>query len=182
MKSKEMLVLSLASKDADKITPSLLQKEAAKYGVKYDTAKHSWDNFTQFGKVDLRETSGKYVGRGQSKSHKKLMKKLPKKVNTKLTATVAKYMLLRYFNGEVAVGLMKEYKVTPHQFYNLVRELNVAGTVMGERVLSPTKYAKIDVKCVARLSREPQTEQTLDIFYVAQLKRLRTVLRRWLVK
>jgi len=180
LKEKEGLVLSLAEKDVAKITPELLKVEAERYEVSYRVAKAAWKNFVEFGKAELREKNGKFAGRKQTNA--KTLKTLPKRVNKDLDETTAKEMLLKYFNGRKAINLMKKYKVTAHQFYDLVRELNVSGTVMTTPVLDPTQYAKINVKDVARLSRCADFENNLSDIELAQLKRVRTVLRKWLKK
>jgi isopropylmalate/homocitrate/citramalate synthase len=180
LKEKQGLVVSLAEKDVAKITPSLLKIEAEKYEVSYRVAKAAWKNFVEFGTADLREKTGVFAGKKQTNT--KTLKTLPKRVNKNLDEKNAKEMLIKYFNGTKAIYLMKKYKTTPRQFYNLVRELNVSGSVMGSSVLDPKQYAKINVKDVARLSRCPNYEDNLDIVKVAQLKRVRTVLRKWLKK
>ena len=51
--------------------------------------------------------------------------------------------------------MFKKHRLSQVQFYEFIHELNVAGSVLGKRVLDPKKYAKVDVKEVIRFAKKP---------------------------
>ena len=180
MGNKFLGVQNIVDLSVKKVAASILEAEAAKQGVSYSTMKRAWMNFTQFGIVDRRGT-----GRLEP-SQKLAVKERNKKYFTGLkwinaTPQMACDIIREYaFTDIKAVALFKKYGLNPHQFYNWLKELEVAGEVLGKTIFDVTKYLKPKVKTVVEYSKYPWRFEKTDPILVAQYKRILTVLKEYL--
>ena len=117
----------------------------------------------------------------------KATKSLCSKSRDVSSAEAAK-IILEYMQSNCTVtsrDLSVKYSISVVQFYNWIRELNVSGTLLGKRVLNPSKYAKLNVLDAIWIKRNPKTQRKsitrLTSLELAALKRVSDVLEKYLM-
>lgn len=181
MGNKFVGVDNIVNLNAKKVTPQILKTEAANQGITYEVMRRAWLNFVQFGKVDRR-------GTGRLKPSEKLaLKEYNSKYFSGLKARKnvipfeACSIIKDYaFSSIKAVNLFKKHGITPKQFYNWLKELEVTGEVLGRTIFDVTKYLKPDVKSVIEYAKYPWRFEKTDPLVIAQYKRILTVLKEYL--
>jgi DNA-binding transcriptional regulator YhcF (GntR family) len=180
---KQQGVINLVDLKVKKVTPIMIRTEAKSLGLTFETLNRAWTNFVQFGVVDLRTKDGrKFLNHKQKQqvntNNKKYFKGL--KVQS-LTQQQKANMVREYtFTNIKAVDLFRKYSMSPTQFYEIIRKLNVAGTVDGKGILNPKKYAKLDIKEVIRYSKKPHLFRKSDLLHKKHLQRVIDILDKYL--
>ena len=178
---KEKGVVNLVDLKTKKVTDDMIKKEAKALGLTFETLKRAWSNFVKFGNVDLRTKSGKAAVNApqvQKSYNQKYFSGLKRRALTKeeSLAIIREYT----FTNAKATDLVRKYSISINQFYELIEELNVAGTVGGKMILNSRKYAKVDVKEVIRFSKKPHLFQNTNLLHKKQLQRVLVVLDKYL--
>lgn len=162
MTKKQEGCLELASKKQKKITRSDIIKVAENLGLSENVMRRAWRNLEQYGTTDLRRTQNGTKSLTDDQKKKTLLnnaryfKGLTKR---NLYAKTARKIVREYvFTDIKAVELFKKHKITPHQFYNWLRELDVKGTIMGQKILDPTQYDKNHIKDIIKMRRRGYVE------------------------
>lgn len=149
--------------------------------LSYTAAKRAWLNFV--------ETGGKYTDRRKTTGNGTIIMTptveafYPKRTIKRKTAAK---IILEYLNSNDLNSreLCNKYKISLTQFYDLLHELNVSGTIMGKEILDPKKYAKIDVKDAIWFTKYPATRRksitSLTPFEKVALVRVSQVLDKYL--
>lgn len=178
---KEQGVVNIVDRKVKKVDDQVIRDEAKSIGLTFNILKRAWLNFAQFGAVDLRTKTGKSAKNTyavQSTYNKKYFSGLSRKL---LSADQAKVILKEYIFTQIkVVELLNKYELSKDQFYEIVRELNVSGTVLGSSVLNPKKYAKVDIKKVIRYSKKPHLFKGESLLVNKQYQRVLVVLDKYL--
>jgi hypothetical protein len=178
---KQQGVINLVDLKVKKVTPAMIRTEAKSLGLSFQVLNKAWNNFVEFEVVDLRTKDGKSAkinSTVQQLYNKNYFKGLKRQ---NLTVQQSCNVLREYiFTGIKAVDLLKKYSLDKDQFYGLVHELNVSGSILGKRVLDPKKYAKTNVKEVIRFVKKPHLFKTTGLLHRAHLQRVVTVLDKYL--
>jgi len=177
-------VLNLASLNVKKVTLSHVEAEAKAQGVSKSSLFRAWLNFLQFGNPVLNEKDLTHKNTVTQKLQKKAWAKTNLSGLTARALTdVEKRNLLKDYFFDTALSVtdtVKKYKITMTQFYDIVRDLNVSGKVNGKMVLNPVKYAKVDVKEVAKFNKKPHLFKGANPIHNKLLQRVSTVLKNYL--
>jgi hypothetical protein len=181
MGDKFIGVQNIVNLDAKKVTPKILRNEASNQGITYDVMRRAWLNFVQFGKVDRRGTgrlkpSEKLALKEYNNRYFSGLKARKNVISLEACAIIKDYA----FSTIKAVNLFKKHRVTPQQFYNWLKELEVTGEVLGRTIFDVTKYLKPDVKSVIEYAKYPWRFEKTDQLVIAQYKRILTVLKEYL--
>lgn len=180
--AKRRAVIMLAEMNIKKITNKEIRLVAKKYKLKSSILRRAWTTF--------QETGGKTFDR-RVKTHFGTIKMTPThlyytKINYSITPSQAGSMILQYMHDPKISSREICYvnKVSVLQFYGWLHELEVKGTLMGRRVLDPQKYAKLNIKDVIWLKRNPNTKRksinNLTTLERVQYRRVATVLEKYL--
>jgi hypothetical protein len=178
---KEQGVINLVDLGSKKVTTAMIRSEAKNQGLKFEVLERAWVNFTQFGVVDLRTKDGKAAVNApevQKSYNAKYFSGLTRRDLTveESTAIVREYT----FTSIKATDLVRKHLISLVQFYELIQELNVAGSIAGKMILNPRKYAKINIKEVIRFSKKPHLFKSVNLLHKKQLQRVLTVLDKYL--
>lgn len=184
LNSKKKLCISLSEKDVKHISDKEIKEEGARLGLSASTAKRAWTNFVQTGHPDLR--SLKDLRKTKTEKEKEYLKLKAKSYYTgckrlTLTTKTAKKILRDYiFSDATAVSCIQKNKMDATQFYGLIKELNIHGTVLGSKVLDPKKYLKTNLKKVIKYYKKPHLFEDHDPLKIANYNRILVVLEKYL--
>lgn len=149
----------LVNLNAKKINKTHIVAAAKKVGLSVSTMERAWTNFVQTGgkfvDKDVKQSRGDYNPQGTYKIPCVITKQRA------ITAKEAAEIILRYMNerNTKASMLCNEYKITKIQFYDLINELNVTGTLLGTKILDHKKYAKVKILDAIWLYKLPETRR-----------------------
>jgi len=181
---KKQLCLNLSNLKIKKITSKEIKNEANNLGMKVSIANRAWTNFVQTGHPDLRCL--KNLTKTMSSTKKLYASNMNKKyfANTKripLTQKQASEIMRDYLlTNSKAVDIIRKYGIHPNQFYSLIKELNIFGTLLGKRVLDPKKYLKLNLKKVVKYNKKPHLFEDIDELKAANYNRVLVVLDKYL--
>jgi len=147
----------LANLKVKKISLKEIRDIADFTGMKETTLAKAWINFVETGgkTVDKRHTTGYGTIVIQPKKVA-----LYTKYNKKVTAQDAGDAIFYYMTTDASSReIANKYKMSVKQFYGLIDELNVKGSLLGKKVLNPKKYAKVNVLDVIWLYKHPDTNR-----------------------
>lgn len=183
LKEKQEGCLNLALADVKKITPKMIRNEAENQGISYHVMKRAWENYMKFGNPELRyKSKGVFTPLKQAQQISVWqLKNRPNFPVKELTTEEAGKLLKSYiFSGKQAFEVLKKNKISKNQFYDLIKELNVSGTVLGRKVLDPKQYAKVDVKQVIKFHKKPHLFHNMSLLEIGIFQRILAVLQNYL--
>lgn len=140
-----------------KVGENEVKQVAKELGLRPTTMQLAWNNFQQ--------TGGKYIDRaattgGGSLYFTPTVTATYMKINKEISPAKAGMILREYMTTDIkSRELCNKYEMPLNQFYGYIQELNVKGTLMGFKVLDPKKYAKVEVKDVIWLRKNPDTKR-----------------------
>jgi len=183
LKEKEEGCLNLAIANVKKVDTTMIRNEAESQGVSYFVMRNAWQNYMEFGQPDLRDK-----GKNTITPPEKLQKILNWQKENRpyfpardLTSKQAGKILKDYvFTNKSSYEVMTKHKISSDQFYSLIRELNVSGTVLGRKVLDPKQYAKIDIKKVIKFHKKPHLFNNESVLEIGRFQRVLVVLKKYL--
>jgi predicted Rossmann fold nucleotide-binding protein DprA/Smf involved in DNA uptake len=175
--------LNLAMANVKKVTTEMIRNEAESLEIPYQVMKQAWDNYMEFGNPELR-----YKGKNIVTLEKQAeqistwqKEKRPYFPVKEFTTEKAGEMLKNYiFSGKNVCDVTNKYEISARQFYELIRELNVSGTVLGRKVLDPKQYAKIDIKEVIKFHKKPHLFNKTSVLEIGRFQRVLFVLKKYL--
>jgi hypothetical protein len=178
---KQQGVINLVDLKVKKVAPIIIRTEAKSLGLTFESLNRAWTNFVQFGQIDLRTKDGRSAKNSydvQKVYNDRYFKGLTKRA---LTVVEAVAIVREYtFTNAKATDLARKHLISIGQFYDLITELNVAGTVAGKMILNSSKYAKVNIKEVIRYSKKPHLFKKANLLHVKQLQRVLVVLDKYL--
>jgi hypothetical protein len=178
---KEQGVINLVDLRSKKVTSAMIRSEAKNQGLTFQVLERAWINFTQFGVVDLRTKDGKSAVNAPEVQKSYNAKYFAGLTRRELSVEESSAIVREYtFTNIKAIDLARKHSITLTQFYELINELNVAGTIASKTVLNPRKYAKINIKEVIRFSKKPHLFKSVNLLHKKQLQRVLTVLDKYL--
>ena len=144
-KNKMKACIEMAELKKKKILKDDIKKYSKKYHLDELQLERAWKNFQETGgkSVDRRIRTMKYIGAEQFATKKISQKKAIIDITTTIKFT----------------EICEKYSIAPSQLSDWIHELNVRGTFLGQTVLNPKKYAKIEVKDVIWYNKYPNTKK-----------------------
>lgn len=136
-----------------KISKEDIENAAKEVGLSYSAMAIAWNNFQQSGGkyVDRRNTTG-------SGSIKITPKTICNNWSRAVSPETAGDILREYMMTNISSrAICNKHNISVTQFYSWISELNISGTILGKKVLNPKKYAKIEVKDVIWMRKNPKT-------------------------
>lgn len=184
-KQKEQLITAIVSLNKKKIEKEDVYTMSKKMGIPCATGMLVWNNFVQYGKINKRipERKGIKASDDAIEKWKNKRKKLQEIEKFKPSEETAVDMIIQYMNGKDLFDILIENRCSIANFYNLIHELNISGTLYGRMILNPKKYAKVDVSRAIRWYRNPNSsyyKKNLSEVEKLQFKRVTQVLRDYL--
>lgn len=174
--------MKLASLNKKKITSEDIKVVSRQYDVSAYSLENGWRTF--------QESGGKYVDYRVKTGNGARFKCVPRykaynKFNESVTPEKAGEIILEYMTTKInSRELSVKHEIALHQFYGWIRELNVSGTLLGKRVLEPKKYAKLIIKDVIWMKKNPETSRksivNLTVTEKAAYQRVAEVLLNYL--
>ena len=155
-KNKMKACIEMAELKKKKILKDDIKKYSKKYHLDELQLERAWKNFQETGgkSVDRRIRTMKYIGAEQFATKKISQKKAVIDIKT------AGDILLEYITTTIKfTEICEKYSIAPSQLSDWIHELNVRGTFLGQTVLNPKKYAKIEVKDVIWYNKYPNTKK-----------------------
>lgn len=174
----------LAAMNKKKITDEDIKVTSRQFEIPKRSLENGWKTFQESGGkyVDYRVKSGRNVNTTQFGKPKTKPCSI---FNENITAKEAADILVEYMTTSITSReLSVKYEVALSQFYGWIRELDTSGTLMGVRVLDPKKYAKLVIKDVIWMKKNPETNrksiQNLTVTERAAYARVAEVLLNYL--
>ena len=126
-------------------------------GLKAAQVKKAWMQFTESGGtyIDGRVSTKEYIGKEQFCNPSVKGQYGRREVSPDEAAEILLYYMSTHYTTSRDVA--NKYKVSVQQIYEWIHELNVSGTLLGQMILNPRKYAKPEVKDVIWLTKHPKT-------------------------
>jgi len=184
LEKKNLLCYNLSNLTLKKITTENVRTEANKLQLDFSIAKRAWKNFQETGHADLKLLkNGEAAAEPEKKKNMRAHSALyyaETKVLSLDYATASKIVRDYIFTNLKGIEVIRKYGINPHQFYNLIKELNIKGTLLGKKVLDPRQYLKVNLKKVIRFHKKPHLFKTMDLLKQATYKRVLIVLDSYL--
>lgn len=184
LNKKIELCVNLSKLDIKKITKKEITKAANDLNLKTDTAILAWKNFVETGHPDLKSKNLDHLVLSKSKKANLILRMNNYRKDRKvllLTPEQAKKLLKEYiFSKETVISFTKKYNMDLNQFYDIIKELNIKGTVLGSKVLDPKKYLKTNIKKIIKYNKKPYLFANMNIIKKANYDRVLIVLNKYL--
>jgi len=147
-----------------------IQAAADKFALSYGTAERAWKNFTESGGrvVDRRDLYHHSIHR-TLKGNEPVSQYLKEKAKPRygrvtrfreVSFDEAKAIISEYMaTGINSRELSTKYNISINQFYDWLRELEVKGTLLGNKILDTQKYAKVSVVDAVWLKKKPKSKR-----------------------
>ena len=174
--------IALTACDEQHISNKTINQIAKNVKIPTHILKSAWATFQQTGgkqvdrRVSTKKGSLKFTPSVVCKNH----------MRTNVSAQEAASIILTYMNSNELNSreLCNAHNISVSQFYGWIKELNVKGTLMGNTILNPKKYAKCETKDVIWYYKYPNTSRksivSLSAMEQHQYERIAYVLVKYL--
>ena len=151
-KKKLELVNKLVATKKKHINDDDVEKIADDIKIPYPVANRAWKNFVErSGDVDRRRKHSKFTLVYNIK-----VKKKPYTKTRVIDGSEAAKIILEFMQPKTSTTeLSKKYKVSIHQIYGWIHELEISGRLLGNRVLNPEKYSKPNLLTAIAYRKNP---------------------------